>query len=84
MASLILVTASTLILALADATRETGNILKVYNLVFLFSRFGIACFIELITDRTIAASVIMPEIVAGLMILFIDLNAKPIMSPLII
>ena len=53
-------------------------------LVFLFSRFGIACFNELITGRTIAARVIIIEIVAGLMIRLIDLNAKPIRSPLII
>jgi hypothetical protein len=81
-ASLILVTASSQILALADPGRP-GNSQGLY-LVFLFSRFGIACFNELITGRTIAASVIIPEIVVGLMIRFIDLNAKPIRSPLII
>ena len=35
-------------------------------------------------DSTIVASVIMAEIVVGLMIHFIDLTAKPIMTPLII
>lgn len=82
-ASLVLVTASSQILAQLMQPGRPGNSQGLY-LVFLFSRFGIACFNELIAGRTIAASVIIPEIVAGLMIRFIDLNAKPIRSPLII
>jgi hypothetical protein len=51
---------------------------------FCFPDLELSCFFDLMNDSNIVASVIIAEIVVGVMICFIDLTAKPIMTPLII